>query len=430
MNNDIPHAATHSSLDLFEKPSILTNFSAGHEIEIFPIASLDGPNLEFSIETDRNVFLDMEHVFLDLTVTIVKGTGPETPLEWHNTDDTHQDKAGFVNNVLHSLFSNCDVSFNNELIYSSNGHYAHKAMVETELSSTKGTKDTLLSCQGYTYETDPGDRDSEAIVQRAAMTRKSENLHLYGRLAADVFRCPNLLVPNTHVRINMVKAPATFALITDDTGPNKNYRIKFRRASLHCRLMTVTEDVHRGISGALSKTPARYMFPEQRTKTFIIPPNQNQFIRENVFNNEPIRRLVLAMNTNEAFSGTLETNPFHYQNFGLREIRISRGGQPLFYTNTTNDVRTYFNTLSSLDFDQDGPSILMSEYPNHYYLVFDMTSTQEANKEVLYPECIGSGIRIELYFKEKLTQSIELLVLGERFSTVLLHKDGRVMKDG
>lgn len=423
-NNDIPHAATHSSLDLFEKQSILTNFQSAHDLEVFPVASLSGPNLEFSIETDRNVFLDMEHIFLDLEVTITNGNGN---LVWP-TNEAERDRVTFVNNILHSLFSNCEVSFNNELIYSSNGHYAHKSMIETELSHTKGTQDTLLYCQGYTFEDTPGDIESDSFNSREERTQRSRTLHLYGRLAADVFRCPNLLLPNTSVRINLVKSGSNFVLLT--TQENKNFRVKFQRASLHARLMTVTDAVDRGISNALSKAPARYVFPEQRTKTFIIPPNQNQFIRENVFNNEPIRRIVLAMNTNEAFSGTLKTNPYNYQKFGLRELRIFRGGKPFLMVNTTNDVRTYFNTLSSLDFDQDGPSISLQNYQSHYYLVFDMTSTQEANQDVLFPECIGSGIRIELYFDKNLDNSVELMVMGERFSTILIQKDGRVLKDG
>ena len=57
---------------------------------------------------------------------------------------------------------------------------------------------------------------------------------------------------------------------------------------------------------------------ETIARTFIIPSGQNQFIQENVFNNAPIRRIAIAMNTNSAFTGHFQENLFLYQKFGLR----------------------------------------------------------------------------------------------------------------
>ena len=68
---------------------------------------------------------------------------------------------------------------------------------------------------------------------------------------------------------------------------------------------------------------------ETIARTFIIPSRQNQFIQENVFNNAPIRRIAIAMNTNSAFTRHFQENPFHYRKFVLRELRIVRGGELL-----------------------------------------------------------------------------------------------------
>ena len=125
MNSEIPHAATHSSLDIFQKPSILVNFDSSNVQELYPIGTLDGPNLEFQIQTDRHIFLDLQNIYLELKVKIVKDGSRHTDLE-------AGDSVVFVNNILHSLFSNCDVYFNNELVSSSNGHYAHKSMIQAE----------------------------------------------------------------------------------------------------------------------------------------------------------------------------------------------------------------------------------------------------------------------------------------------------------
>lgn len=424
MISDIPHAATHSSLDLFQKPSILVNFENGNVQEVYPTGSLDGPNLEFQFETDRNVFLDMQNIYLDISVQIVKGTGG-IPIVY--TTGT-KDEVFFVNNIMHSLFSNCEVSFNNTLIYTSNGLYAHKALIETEMSHTQGSKESLLYCQGYTYEADPGDSTTAPFAARQELTKNSTVLSLYGRLAIDVFNNDKLLIPNTNLRIKLLRTNAAFCLIGDD--PAKNYKVKITRATLHMRQMIVSESVHRSLTLALAKSPARYVYPEMHSKTFIIPDHQNSFVKENIFNNEPIRRLVLAMNTNAKFTGSLGTNPFHYQKFGLREVRISRGGLPLVAMNVENNVRPYYNTIKSISFDQDGPGIPLKDYNNHYILVFDLTSTQQADTEVYYPEVIGAGIRLELFFRTALTSPVELIVLGEKLTTIFIEKDGKVTKDG
>ena len=84
--------------------------------------------------------------------------------------------------------------------------------------------------------------------------------------------------------------------------------------------MVVNEVYHQTVKYQLTHQPVCYNFIETIARTFIIPSGQNQFIQENVFNNAPTRRVAIAMNTNSAFTGYFQENPFHYQKFGLREL--------------------------------------------------------------------------------------------------------------
>ena len=58
----------------------------------------------------------------------------------------------------------------------------------------------------------------------------------------------------------------------------------------------------------LAYAPVEYNYLETLAKTSIIPARQNQFFQEKIFNNAPIRRVVIAMNTNSAFTGSLTEN--------------------------------------------------------------------------------------------------------------------------
>ena len=52
-------------------------------------------------------------------------------------------------------------------------------------------------------------------------------------------------------------------------------------------------------------------------KTFVIPAEQNQFNQGNIFNNAPVRRMAIAMNTNSPFTESYNENTFRYQQFDL-----------------------------------------------------------------------------------------------------------------
>ena len=79
----------------------------------------------------------------------------------------------------------------------------------------------------------------------------------------------------------------------------------------------------------LAYAPVEYIYLETLAKTFIIPARQNQFIQENTFNNAPIRRVAIAMNTNFVFTGSFSENPFWYQQSDHRQNRILKEGRPI-----------------------------------------------------------------------------------------------------
>ena len=58
----------------------------------------------------------------------------------------------YVNNVLHFLFSNCEVYFNNTMVYIANGLYPHKAQISNEFNSSAVSNKGRLACHGYSFE--------------------------------------------------------------------------------------------------------------------------------------------------------------------------------------------------------------------------------------------------------------------------------------
>ena len=60
----------------------------------------------------------------------------------------------------------------------------------------------------------------------------------------------------------------------------------------------VAEPNHQYLQGILENENAHFIHMEAIERNFTTPSCQKQFIRENVSNNAPIRRIVVAMNIN------------------------------------------------------------------------------------------------------------------------------------
>ena len=128
------------------------------------------------------------------------------------------------------------------------------------------------------------------------------------------------------------------------------------------------------------------------------------------------------MNTNSAFTGSFTESLFWYQQFDLRQVRILRGGQSIVDFDTADNCRLYVTTTKAMNFQDDNPSIPNDDFKDHYVLVFDLTSMQDATENCHYPELVGEPLRLELYFTNPLENVPELILLGERMPSVAVDK--------
>ena len=85
--------------------------------------------------------------------------------------------------------------------------------------------------------------------------------------------------------------------------------------------------------------------------------------------------------------------------------------------------------MKAMNFQDDIPSIPIDNFKDHYVLVFDLTSMRDANENYHYPELVGEPLRLELNFTFPLEHVTELIVLGERMSSVVVDKFGVIRKN-
>ena len=332
--------------------------------------------------------MDFRQTYLALKIKLVEGRGFDTcktteKKKEHKEDtvstETGDDDVEFieqdegvsqithVNNILQSIFSNAELYINNHQIYNSNGLYADKSHISKNFKNTLSDYKGVLHCEGYDCEECP-----ENLLEGPFFTERMKlfGFMFHGKLGINFLTISETLYPHRKKRIRLIRVRPNFYMISE----NPNVSLRIVDCSLYTRRVMLKEDYHKKRMSQLAYAPVEYNYQETLAKTFIIPARQNQFIQENIFNNAPIRRIAIAMNSNSAFTGSFAENPFWYQQFNLRDIRILGGGQPIVHHDTTDNCRLYFKTLKAMNFQGDIPSIPVDNSKEHYVPVFDLTS--------------------------------------------------------
>ena len=84
-----------------------------------------------------------------------------------DSDEEPQTYLPYLINLLHSLFSNCEVYFNNTVVYNANGLYPHKAQISNEFNSSAVSNKGILVCHGYSFEEYPDAFEMHPFTDRA-----------------------------------------------------------------------------------------------------------------------------------------------------------------------------------------------------------------------------------------------------------------------
>ena len=395
------------------KVPIVDGVLSSHEQESYATTSLDDNCIEFEFQTDRNFYVDLRQSFLALKLKFGKGPGYDTYeskekktehkdesvvfTETRTDDDEEEEeevaRVTYVNNIMHSIFSNVEVYKNNQQIYNSNGLYAHKSYISNNFKAAISEYKGVLHCEGYDYEKVPEDITNPLpdpfFTRRMKLLSRPDGFMLYGKLGIDFFSTSELVYPNMKIRLRLIRASPNFYMIID----NPNVSLGIVDCSLYARRIALKNDNHKKRMDMLAYAPVENNYWEILAKTFTKPARQNPFNQENIFNN---RRVAIAMDTNSAFTGSFIENPLWYQHLELTQRRILRGGQPIKDFHTADNFRVYVTTMKAMIFREDIPSIPIDDFKDHYALVFDLTPMQDATKSCHYLELERKPLRLEL----------------------------------
>ena len=239
-------------MEIFDKITVLEPIESSHLQEVYPSTSLDESSIEFEFETDISIYLDMRDIHLQIKVGLQKGIlfddfmkkdehgKPDMVISFTN-DDLHY--LTHVNNILHSLFYNCELYMKNQQVYNSNGLYGHKALISNKFNASTRNNEGILACHGYDFEKEPSDYEKSPFIDREEELLMKNGSTYDGKLAFDLLQCEKLLLPNTKVRLTLIRAKPNFYMISY----NPHVSLKVLDCSLFTRRVVVNEVYHQTI---------------------------------------------------------------------------------------------------------------------------------------------------------------------------------------
>ena len=295
-----PFVAVSGNLE--GKVTIVDDVLSSHEQEIYPTTSLDENCIEFEFQTDQNYY---ETVFSGIEAQICQRTWLRTyeskekkkehkdesvVFTERGTDDEEEQgevaRVIYVNNIMHSIFSNVEVYINNQpisrvTIPMDSMHTSFT--IQTILGQPSLNSREFLPCEGYDYEQDPEDNSNSLpdlfFTRRMKLLSRPDGFKLYGKLGIDFFSTSELLYPNMKIRLRLIRARPNFYMISD----NPNVSLGIVDCSLYTRRNALKEDYLKNRMDMLAYAPVEYKYLETLAETFIIPARKNQLIQENIF---------------------------------------------------------------------------------------------------------------------------------------------------
>ena len=179
---------TNSSLEIFDKVPALETFMSSYNQEVFPSTSLYESSIDFEFEMDRNFYWICVIPILVYSFNysredwLRKEKAEHKAKSEDDSDEEPQTYLIYLNNLLHSLFPNCELYFNNTMAYNASGLFPHKAQISNEFNSPAVNNEGILDCHGYSFEEYPDSFDMQPLTGRAICLGTGITYSLYGRL--------------------------------------------------------------------------------------------------------------------------------------------------------------------------------------------------------------------------------------------------------
>lgn len=404
---------TPSASSFFERPPTQTGVLQRTTVECLPVAEVNasGP-IEFYVPASDEDVYDLRGHRFEVTIKVTKADGSDLEAD---------DKVSVVNYTLHSLFSQCDIWINEQLVSHQSNTYSYKALIEALLTYTSADKKSQLALS--LFEKDKGNSMDDVagagnpgFVERKKKIAVSRLLTLRGCLHNEFLRQPKYLLSHCSLRIRLTPQPKDFVLMTQTSDDFALHIVsaRFEVPKLKLNPSKVLEDAR-----FLKTTPAIYSLRQGNIKTFSVATGSLSVTKENLFTSKP-RRVIIGFVSAAAFNGASTKNPFNFENLNVTYLSLYVDGERVPSRPLTPDfskssyAREYDLLLQTTGhWDQETAlDIKPFEFSNGHTLFGIPLTAGDVDTIAVEPHR-NASIRLEVKFKNALAASYIVIVYAD-----------------
>jgi len=396
-----------SEMDLFSLPPTQASVESG--VWCRKQSAIQNPgdsgDILFEIPKLADEYIDLSNTYLNLKVSIRKVNA---------TDSTQSagigtERIGPTNNFFHSLFSQVVVKFDSTQMENTNALYHYKAYLENKLNYSKDEKATILTNELY-YDDTPGrfesydladdtelfkvadinttvaysnltssstasdiatalsapkifkaevpqlsrkgasDKCNAGFIKRRKLFEEGKQVELLGKLKLDISTTNKFLLNSIPITITLTRSPNNFCLIGSSA---ETFKVIIHNADIRYRKMTINPSVGLAITNVLTSTNAKYPYKFIKMTSVNILAGTQMVSIDNIHRGVLPNKILVAFVLQTAFAGTINQNPYKFENFGLTSMHLNVGGQYLPYAEKldfdydNNNYRQAYNTIST-----------------------------------------------------------------------------------
>jgi hypothetical protein len=237
---------------------------------------------------------------------------------------------------------------------------------------------------------DPTHADSKKteFIDRWNRQKQSKEIEMYRRIHSDICNLPKFLLPDIKLQIKFTKAKSSFFLMNTATDTKTVFR--FLDAKLFVKRIKENTQISLAYVKTLKTNLARYNMTRVELKNFTFSSGPQSLSIDQAVTGRLPKRLLFTMINNKDFLGTLNTNPYNFQHFGLRIFTMFVNGKQILSETLTIDpghektttmaYKTLFES-SRIHHSISGLQITHAFYINGYFmLLFDLTPDLAASE--------------------------------------------------
>ena len=423
---------TKSELALFDPRPMQSVMDNAQWTDVHPLNNVknsDGPII-FNVGGSPDHYIDLNDTQLFLKIKVNKGATGKL---------AQADDIAPVNNILHSLFSDIQLKIGDRVVEGGVNMYPYRAYLNNLLMFSDDVKKEQLTLSGFFKDTAgkfESNTENEGHTARKALVAESKSFEMLGPLCLDFFSQNKYLLSQVGMNLRLTRNSPSFYMFSK-TAALRNCTVQIEEAVLYLRMVKVSPDTileHERMLGSQNA-----LYPVQRTEmiTHTIAAGSTSSIKEGLFRGQMPKLIILGLVDNDAFNGTLATNPFEFKSNNLKNVALYRNGECVPYRPFTPDftnklcVREYMSIYQSMELfnRNDSIGITFEDYVKGGYTLFafnlapDLTISGYAQ-----PYQVGN-LRLELSFNEALTKSINVVAMAVFDARVEITRQRQVILD-